>query len=216
MPSNDPESLAHSLRGEIVTGVLAPGTPLREVALADRFGVSRTPVREALTRLEGLGLIERDGRTLRVRTPDPERVLNIYNVRVVLEGEAAAEAAGNRQLGDLVELERLLARDRALEDPPDAVRIATNLEFHFALWRAAHNPVLVELLERLHVHLTNAPHSTLSVGSRWEEALDEHEAIIAAVDARDSDAARSIAMTHMRTARELRVRLLREAARAGR
>lgn len=216
MAAHDPESLVRSLRTDIVTGVLEPGSPLRELALAERFGVSRTPVREALTRLEGYGLVERDGRTLRVTSPDPERMLNTYNVRIALEGEAAAEAAENRQLRDLVALEELIARDRALEQPDDALRIATNLEFHSALWRAAHNPVLVELLERLQLHLTNAPHSTLSVGDRWTESLDEHEAIVAAIDARDADQARRLAGEHMRTARELRIRLLREQARGRR
>ena len=216
MAAHDPESLVRSLRTDIVTGVLEPGSPLRELALAERFGVSRTPVREALTRLEGYGLVERDGRTLRVTSPDPERMLNTYNVRIALEGEAAAEAAENRQLSDLVALEELIARDRALDQPDDALRIATNLEFHSALWRAAHNPVLVELLERLQLHLTNAPHSTLSVGDRWTESLDEHEAIVAAIDARDADQARRLAGEHMRTARELRIRLLRDQARGRR
>ena len=216
MAAHDPESLVRSLRDDIVSGALEPGAPLRELALAERFGVSRTPVREALTRLEGFGLVERDGRTLRVTAPDPERMLNTYNVRIALEGEAAAEAAENRQLSDLVALEELIARDRALADPDDATRIRTNLEFHAALWRAARNPVLVELLERLQLHLTNAPHSTLSVGGRWAESLDEHEAIVSAIDARDADAARRLASEHMRTARELRVRLLREQARARR
>jgi DNA-binding GntR family transcriptional regulator len=216
MASHDPESLVRMLRADIVTGELAPGTPLRETALAERFGVSRTPVREALTRLQGFGLVERDGRTLKVTVPGPERTVNTYNVRIALEGEAAAEAAESRQLGDLVELEGLIARDRALVEPSDVQRLETNLEFHAALWRAAHNPVLVELLERLQFHVTTSPHSTLSVGQRWNEALDEHEAIVAAIDARDADKARTLASEHMRRARELRIRLLREAARSGR
>ncbi|RZI87202.1 MAG: GntR family transcriptional regulator [Microbacterium sp.] len=216
MAAHDPESLVRSLRDDIVSGALEPGAPLRELALAERFGVSRTPVREALTRLEGFGLVERDGRTLRVTAPDPERMLNTYNVRIALEGEAAAEAAENRQLSDLVALEELIARDRGLVDPDDATRIRTNLEFHGALWRAARNPVLVELLERLQLHLTNAPHSTLSVAGRWTESLDEHESIVAAIDGRDADTARRLASEHMRTARELRIRLLREQARSRR
>jgi DNA-binding GntR family transcriptional regulator len=175
--------------------------------------VSRTPVREALTRLEGLGLLERDGRTLRVTAPDPDRILHTYQVRIALEGEAAAEAAANRQLGDLVRLEGLVARDRALEQPSDAQRLSTNVEFHEALWAAAHNPVLVDLLERLSLHLTNAPHSTLSVGDRWARSLDEHEALVAAIDARDEELARRLASDHMRAARDLRIRLLREFAR---
>lgn len=209
MATTDPDGLLRALRDEILTGALEPGTPLREVALAERFGVSRTPVREALSRLAGLGLLERQGRTLCVAMPDPERILGTYNVRIVLEGEAAAEAAANRQFGDLVRLEGLVRRDRELESPSDAERLTTNLEFHEAVWEAAHNPVLVDLLQRLALHLTHAPHSTLSVGSRWEESLDEHAALVAAIDARDEERAREIASAHMRTARDLRIRLLR-------
>lgn len=209
MSTTDPDSLMVALRDEILTGALEPGTPLREVALAERFGVSRTPVREALTRLAGLGLLERQGRTLCVATPDPERILGTYNVRIVLEGEAAAEAATNRQFGDLVKLEGLVRRDRALESPSDVERLTTNLGFHAAIWDAAHNPVLVDLLNRLALHLTHAPHSTLSVGDRWERSLDEHEALVAAIDARDEGLARQLASDHMRAARELRIRLLR-------
>jgi DNA-binding GntR family transcriptional regulator len=209
MSTTDPDSLMMALRDEILTGALEPGTPLREAVLGERFGVSRTPVREALTRLTDLGLLERQGRTLYVATPDPERILGTYNVRIVLEGEAAAEAAANRQFGDLVKLEGLVRRDRALESPSDAERLTTNLEFHAAIWAAAHNPVLVDLLNRLALHLTHAPHSTLSVGDRWERSLDEHEALVAAIDARDEDLARQLASDHMRAARELRIRLLR-------
>ncbi|WP_241209196.1 MULTISPECIES: FCD domain-containing protein [Gulosibacter] len=108
-----------------------------------------------------------------------------------------------------MKLEGLVRRDRALESPSDAERLTTNLEFHAAIWDAAHNPVLVDLLNRLALHLTHAPHSTLSVGDRWERSLDEHEALVAAIDARDEGLARQLASDHMRAARELRIRLLR-------
>lgn len=211
----DAREVYQRLREEIATGVLAPGSPLREIPLAGRFGVSRTPVREALRRLEQDRLLVPGDRGMVVRAIDPHEVVQVYDLRVLLEAEAAGQAARDHRPADLVRLEGLLDRDRALTDPDDATRIRTNLEFHAAVWRATHNPVLVDLLERLTVHLVHAPRSTLSVGDRWHHALDEHARLLDAVRARDEQRARSLAGQHMATARELRLRLLRDSAAGG-
>lgn len=209
----DARAVYAKLRAEITGGVLPPGSPLREIPLAARFGVSRTPVREALRRLEQDRLLVPGERGMVVRAIDPHEVLQVYDMRVLLEAEAAAQAARERRTADLAHLDGLLDRDRALTAPDDATRVRTNLEFHAAIWRATHNPVLVDLLERLTTHLVHAPHSTLSVGDRWRHALDEHARLLTALHTRDEPAAREIATTHMSTARDLRLRLLRDAAR---
>jgi DNA-binding GntR family transcriptional regulator len=199
----DAKTVYGTLRDEIVSGAIQPGSPLREIALASRFGVSRTPVREALRRLEQDRLLVPGSRGMEVRAIDPHEV------------EAAGQAARDHRTADLLRLEGLLARDRGLPDPDDATRIRTNLEFHAAVWQATHNPVLVDLLERLTTHLVHAPHSTLSVGDRWTAALDEHEQIVNAIRDRDEPTARALAGGHMNTAREIRLTLLREAAGQG-
>lgn len=211
-PRADGESIFLTLRGEILSGVHQPGTAIRETSLAERFGVSRTPVREALSRLQQERLLERVARGLQVPQVDPQQVIQIYDMRILLEEEAARQAAKSRQFPDLMRLEALLQRDRQLEDPDDHTRITTNLEFHAALWNCAHNPVLRDLLDRLSTHLIHAPRSTLSTGNRWTESLDEHEALINAIEQQDSDAAGKIARKHMETARALRLQLLRETA----
>lgn len=200
------------LRNEILNGTLLPGTQLKEVQLANRFGVSRTPVRDALSRLEDLGLAERVNRGLEVRGLDPEQVIQVYDMRILLEVEASGQAAQNRNLNDILTLEALLERDRSLENPTDAVLIQTNLEFHRAVWKATQNPVLIDLLERLMTHLVHAPTSTLSVDDRQNEALNEHAKLIEAISDRDTAAARDIAKQHFNTAREIRMNLLRKAA----
>jgi hypothetical protein len=126
--------------------------------------------------------------------------------------EAARQAAISRQFPDLMRLEALLQRDRQLQDPDDHTRINTNLEFHAAIWNYAHNAVLRDLLDRLSTHHIHAPRSTLSTGNRWTESLDEHEALIHAIEQQDSEAAGKIARQHMETARTLRLQLLRETA----
>lgn len=212
MTGTDAQTVYEDLRGQILSGALPPGTPLREIALAERFGVSRTPVREALSRLQQDRLLAPGGRGMQVRSIDPHEVVQVYDMRVLLEAEAAGQAAHSRGDADLMRLEGLLARDRALTDLDDATRTRTNLEFHSAIWEATHNPVLLDLLERLSIHLVHAPRSTLSVGDRWTTALDEHARLVAAVRGRDEQAAREIARQHMTTAREIRLALLREAA----
>ncbi len=208
----DGEAIFATLRSEILSGVHGPGTPMREITLAERFGVSRTPVREALSRLQQERLLERVARGLQVPEIEPAQVIQIYDMRIMLEEEVAGQAARARQFTDLMRLEALLERDRQLVDPDDATRITTNLEFHAALWECAHNPVLTDLLERLSTHLVHAPQSTLSVESRWNAALDEHAALIAAVERQDVEEARRIARAHMETARQIRLKLLREGA----
>jgi DNA-binding GntR family transcriptional regulator len=211
-PRVDGESIFQTLRSEILSGMQQPGTAVRETSLAERFGVSRTPVREALSRLQQERLLERVARGLQVPQVDPQQVIQIYDMRILLEEEAARQAARARQFPDLMRLEALLQRDRQLQEPDDYTRITTNLEFHAAVWNCAHNPVLRDLLERLSTHLIHTPRSTLSTGNRWAESLDEHEALLKAIENQDSDAAGKIAREHMETARALRLQLLRETA----
>jgi DNA-binding GntR family transcriptional regulator len=214
MAGTDAQAVYADLRGQILSGDLPPGTPLREIALAERFGVSRTPVREALRRLQQDRLLAPGVRGMQVRSIEPHEVVQVYDMRVLLEAEAAGQAAHSRGDADLMRLEGLLARDRDLVDPDDATRTRTNLEFHSAIWQATHNPVLLDLLDRLSIHLVHAPRSTLSVGDRWATALGEHAQLVAALRERDERAAREIAGRHMSTAREIRLALLREAAAA--
>jgi DNA-binding GntR family transcriptional regulator len=205
---SDGDSLYNSLRSAVLDGTFELDEPLREVALSAQYGVSRTPVREALNRLLHDNLLERRGRGLYVRSVPLEEVLQIYEVRVLLEGEAASQAADSRRKSDLLTLQMLLERDRGLVDPSDEERTRTNLEFHAAIWNATNNRVLRDILDRLTTHLVHAPMSTLSVGDRWTEALDEHAAIVEAIASRNGDEARTLAQDHMRTARDLRIRLL--------
>ena len=104
----DADVIYDALRSDILTGRLSPGTPAREVALAERFGVSRTPVREALLLLEHDRLLVASSRGLVVRAVDTDEVIAIYDVRILLEGEAAAQAAEHRRESDLLRLDTLV------------------------------------------------------------------------------------------------------------
>lgn len=194
------------LRSEIVTGTIASGSSLVETAIAARYGTSRTPVREALSRLEQDGLAERRDRGMEVRSCSPGEILEIYGVRIVLEGLAARTAAEFRSALDLAILEERHLRMVAT-DPADAIAMATtNRQFHEALWTSSHNRTLVDLLARLNSHLTRYPATTLSSPGRWATALEDHRRLLDAIDARDADAAGSIAESHMAVARDIRLR----------
>ena len=209
---HDRESIYRTLHAEILDGTLGPGTPLREVALAERFEVSRTPVRDALSRLEQAGLLTRAQRGLEVQSVDPQTIMQVYDARVLLEEQIAGDAALNRTMKDVLRLEALLERDRSLSERDDATLIRANLEFHSAVWEASRNPVLQDLLAQLSRHLVHAPHSTLTVDGRWDEALAEHARLVEAISQRDEEAARAAARGHFETARGIRLDLLRAAA----
>jgi DNA-binding GntR family transcriptional regulator len=198
-------SVYERIRDAIVAGRLEGGRTLSENALAAEFGTSRTPVREALHRLEIERLVERGPRGAVVRATSPEEILDIYEVRVTLEGSAARSAAINATDLDLARLRSRQEGMRALEDA--AQRAAANRAFHEALWDASHSPTLIDLLHRLHVHLRRYPTTTLDWPGRWEAVLDEHDALLEAIARHDADAAREIAEVHMAAAREIRLRM---------
>ena len=194
------------LHDDVVSGMLDPGEPLVEASLARRYGVSRTPVREALNRLEHDGLIERGHRSLRVRTRTPTEILEIYEVRITLEGLAAQQAAQHRTDWDLHRLRR--AHDAMASLAPDAApdaRAASNRAYHEVVWAAGHNATLVDLLHRLHDHLRRYPETTLSAAGRWDDVLAEHRELNELVAARDDGGARDLAQRHMQAARDIRL-----------
>jgi len=202
-------SLYHLLLEEVLEGDLRPGEVLVESSLGKRFGVSRTPVREALRMLEQDGVLERVNRGMRVRQTSPEEVLEIYGVRTILEAAAARDAATRRTDYDLAILDRLFeAMGRARTASPQEMA-TINRSFHRAIWQAARNRTLSDLLERLAVHLRRYPATTYLRPGRWEEALDEHRQLLEAIRREDPDAAAAVAETHMRAARDTRLDMIR-------
>ncbi|WP_238439501.1 GntR family transcriptional regulator [Microbacterium sp. JZ31] len=198
-------SVYERIRDAIIAGRLEGGRILSENALAADFGTSRTPVREALHRLEIERLVERGPRGAVVRATSPEEILDIYDVRITLEGSAARAAA--KHATDL-DLARLRARQDAMRGLEGAEeRAVANRAFHSALWEASHSPTLIDLLERLHVHLRRYPTTTLDWPGRWDEVISQHDELLGAISRHDAEAAREIAEHHMTGAREVRLRM---------
>jgi DNA-binding GntR family transcriptional regulator len=198
------------LKQAILSGELEPGQPLVETSLATWCGVSRTPVREALRRLEQDGLVERNDHGLAVRSRSPEEILDLYDTRIVLEATAAKVAAERRHEHDVRALRWALdlGRNVAITDP--AAMADANRQFHRAVWAASHNESLIDLLERLDLHLGRYPGTTLLSPGRWDAARDEHAALADAIEKRDGNLAHAIATGHFAAARDIRLALFAE------
>jgi DNA-binding GntR family transcriptional regulator len=191
-------------------GTFPPGTPLVEVQLAAWCGVSRTPVREALTRLEQDGLVEKGERGCVVRERSPEEIFDIYEVRVILESLAARTAAERRRRVDVIRIEHALAAWESggeAAEPHERARL--NQDLHRAIWQASRSEPLMDLLSRLSLHLTRYPATTLMAPGRWESALTEHRALLDAIRDRDADRAAEVASGHFKTALEIRLALFK-------
>jgi DNA-binding GntR family transcriptional regulator len=202
-------SLYHQLLEEVLEGDLRPGEILVESTLGKRFGVSRTPIREALRMLEQDGVLERINRGMRVRQTSSEEVLEIYGVRAILEAAAARDAASHRTDYDLATLDRIFASMGEARGASPQEMAAINRSFHRAIWDAARNRTLSDLLERLAVHLRRYPATTYLRSGRWEEALEEHRRLLEAIREKDPDVAADLAENHMRAARDVRLDMIR-------
>ena len=194
----------------IDTGVYKPGDRLVESELAERFGVSRTPIREALQRLETQSLLTRDGRSLIVASLDHNQLAELYVVRAELEGLAARLAARHAAPEEIRVLKDMVAQDRKIVDDPNALSRA-NRRFHKQIHLASHNRFLVQQLDLVHRSMALLATTSLAAEGRGETAMDEHARIVEAIDAGDGDAAFEALRDHISLAFEMRLKLDAEA-----
>lgn len=210
------EKLAQTLETSIRQGKLGKGERLpTENALVDKYGVSRTVVREAFSRLKTLGLIEtRQGSGAYVKAlPPPEAtklklvpdgsvdaVLKVVEVRRALEAESAALAAERRTVKSLQKIKQAMrAIDKSVAEGGDGV--SEDVAFHAAIAQAANNPFLLDTLSYLNQFLENATRVTRANEATRDDLADavrnEHQAIVQAIEAGDVKAARQAGTKHM-------------------
>jgi len=194
----------------IDVGVFRPGDRLVESDLAERFGVSRTPVREALQRLETQSLLTRDGRSLIVASLDHNQMAELYVVRRELEGLAAALAAKHATLEEKRILREMVEADNALVDDPPALARA-NRRFHKQIHLASHNRYLVQQLDLVYRTMALMATTSLSAQGRTKIAQSEHDAIVSGIETGDADAAGEALRNHISVA--FMTRLQQDAAR---
>jgi DNA-binding GntR family transcriptional regulator len=190
-----------ALREEIISGQLIPGERLTERQLAERLGVSPTPVREALQRLEHEHLIQRtDTRRILVAEPSGRRLYELTLIEAALRGVGARLAAENATEKDLVAIEQALAAFTKTPTPERVLAAARRL--HELIDRASHNKTLTTMVATatafdLQFRLETIPEI---FGTNRKMALDrhrEHGKIVAAIKARDGDAAEELMRQHI-------------------
>ncbi|MCY3983439.1 MAG: GntR family transcriptional regulator [Roseovarius sp.] len=177
-------------------GDFIPGDKLVESDLAERFGLSRTPVREALQRLETQSLLSRDGRSLVVASLDPSQIAELYVVRTELEGLAAELAARRASNEEVVVLRDMVTEDKALVDDPMAMSRA-NRRFHQQIHIASHNRFLIRQLNLVHRSMALLATTSLKATGRPVKALNEHDLIVNAIENRDPKAAGKALRQHI-------------------
>ncbi|MBR0781900.1 GntR family transcriptional regulator [Bradyrhizobium iriomotense] len=189
-----------ALRREIIEGRFAPGRRMREIELAEHLGISRTPTRQALTRLELEGLLNLRPRAgLVVSVLDIDAVEELYEMCAALEGTAAAMAAKNASPKDLAGLAKLVAAGEKLGREPLSF-YRHDRDLHAAIQAAAHNRYLEKSLSVLQ-DSTALLGPTMSAGKGFFAAAQtEHAAIVQAISQRDAKKAESLAQAHVRSA----------------
>ncbi len=190
----------------IEAGIYKPGDRLVESELAERLGVSRTPVREALQRLETQSMLTRDGRSLIVASLDHNQLAELYVVRTELEGLAARLAARHATDEEIRVLRAMVEEDRKLRDNPLELSRA-NKRFHRQIHLASHNRFLVQQLDLVHRSMALMATTSLAAEGRSEVAMAEHDQIVSAIEAHDGEAAYQALKTHISRAFETRLRV---------
>lgn len=196
------------LKTDIADGVMPPGSRVRESEIAERLGISRTPVREALRRLEADGLIvHAPHQGAVVAQLDHQSVIELYDMRETLEGTAARYAARHASEAEIADLAELVESESETADP--VARAGLNRAFHAAIYRAGHNRYLLKALLSLGDAMILLGGTTLGTGERFKAAHAEHQGIVKAIEDRDPERAEAAARTHIRNAQRARLKLMR-------
>jgi DNA-binding GntR family transcriptional regulator len=187
------------LRDEIASGVLEPGTQLVEARIAEDLGVSKTPVREALIRLQRDGLVSIEPyRGARVVEPSPTDVREILELRLLLECQVARELAIRRPPDVIEALRHSIAASRAALTSGDRTALLDSVtEFSDIQAEACGNSRMAKLLVDLRSVLLVIGATSLRARGREERSIAEHEAILAAIEAGNPDAAASATADHI-------------------
>lgn len=217
MAAKRSSSIADALESLILTGQFADGERLDEVQLADRFQVSRTPLREAIQKLAATGLVEqRPHRGAFVRQPGPVELLEMFEYMAELEASCARLAAPRITDDAIAALNAINARSHAAVEARDAdAYYAENETFHATIYRQSGNTLLEADCLRLQRRLSPFRRRQLRLRGRLGQSMGEHEAIVAALAKGDAAGAAETMRNHVAVQGEKfqnLIALMREAA----
>lgn len=205
-------SVYEYLYNAIRTGEIKPGQTLTERGLAEKIGVSRTPVREAIRKLEEQGIVTHEPhKGVKVITLSVDKVAQLYDVRELLEGLAARKLAERHTpegLGELIALMDEAEQEAVANHVHELARI--NSEFHLTLARLSGNVYLEAIMNMLQTQIGLMMSASLSTSGRPLQNISEHKMLIDAIRSGDGEFAESIAKHHVRNAREHAMQKLTE------
>lgn len=196
------ERVFHEIHENILNGVYRDQEELREIAIAEELGVSRTPVREALRQLELEGLVKIVPNKGAVVTAITKKdVKDIYIIRSMLEGLCARWATENITEEQLDEMEEILLLsefyiNKKKKEPTSQV-VELDGKFHEVLYQASNSRIMKHLLSDFHKYVRLARRTSVENPERAEKSIEEHRAILEAIKAKDADKAEELANTHM-------------------
>ena len=192
-----------TVRSWIQTRKIKVGERVREEAVAQALSVSRTPVREALSRLQTRGLLQVLAGGLVVVELTSQQTMELYALREVLEGAASRSAAQHASANEITALHQINDEFRDALGNPERLAVV-NKEFHQTIYDAARNRYLDRTLADLHDTLMLLNSTTFTVPGRAEKAVDEHRRMVEAIERRNADAAEQRAREHIRNSQDAR------------
>ena len=193
------DKLISDIRKEVSSGILKPGDQLEVTALAERFGVSRTPIREAIRTLVESGVLEtRPRKGSFVRVLSAKQLLDLFQVAAELEGMACRLAALSLTKENVEAIERGLAKcTQAAEVQNNAEYAMANLDFHTAIHNASGNDWLIEQLRQLQINLNSYRTMPYEIRGRLKKSTDENKIICDAILSGDGEHACNLMRDHM-------------------
>ena len=193
------DKLISDIRKEVSSGILKPGDQLEVTALAERFGVSRTPIREAIRTLVESGVLEtRPRKGSFVRVLSAKQLLDLFQVAAELEGMACRLAALSLTKENVEAIESGLAKcTQAAEFQNNVEYAMANLDFHTAIHNASGNDWLIEQLRQLQINLNSYRTMPYEIRGRLKKSTDEHKIICNAILSGDGEHACNLMRDHM-------------------
>ena len=193
------DKLISDIRKEVSSGILKPGDQLEVTALAERFGVSRTPIREAIRTLVESGVLEtRPRKGSFVRVLSAKQLLDLFQVAAELEGMACRLAALSLTKKNVEAIESGLAKcTQAAEFQNNVEYAMANLDFHTAIHNASGNDWLIEQLRQLQINLNSYRTMPYEIRGRLNKSTDEHKIICDAILSGDGEHACNLMRDHM-------------------
>ncbi|MGB9804170.1 GntR family transcriptional regulator [Desulfofundulus sp.] len=208
------ELVFESLREAIIQGRLKPGERLMEIQLAEEMGVSRTPVREAIRKLELEGfvvMVPRKGAY--VAGISVKDIVDVFEVRAALEALAAGLAAERITDEELEELERALVKTYEVSSQDLDALVETDTRFHELIYKASRNERLIQIITNLADQIQRFRATSLAQPGRTKHALEEHKQIVEAISERNVELAQILAREHIENAEQSLLNALGEAKR---